>query len=50
MKCIKRIESDEETKGKVIRVSNERAFQLVHKTSLWQYTCKKEWKDGGRKR
>ena len=50
MKCIKRIENDGETEGKVIRVSNEKAFKLVHETSLWRYTNKKEWKDGGRKR
>ena len=50
MKCVKRIENDGETKGKVIRVSNEKAWDMVHKSSLWKYTCKKEWKDGGRKR
>ena len=50
MKCVKRIEADGETKGKVIRVKNETAWNLVHNTSLWKYTCKQEWKDGGRKR
>ena len=50
MKCIKRIESDGETEGKVIRVSNDKAFKLVHETSMWKYTCKQEWKEGGRKR
>ena len=50
MKCIKRIESDGESKDKVIRVSNEDAWNRVHKTSLWVYTNKREWKEGGRKR
>ena len=50
MKCIKRIESDGESESKVIRVTDEKAWSLVHETSMWQYTCKKEWKDGGRKR
>ena len=50
MKCVKRIENDGETKGKVIRVTDEKAWDMVHKSSLWKYTCKKEWKDRGRKR
>jgi len=50
MKCIKRVESDGESKGKVIRVTNEEAWNRVHKTSLWVYTNKREWKEGGRKR
>ena len=50
MKCIKRVESDGESKGKVIRVTNEKAWDMVHKTSLWKYTNKREWKEGGRKR
>jgi hypothetical protein len=47
MKCVKKIDSEN---GKVIRVTNQKAYELVHKTSLWKYTNKKEWKDGGRKR
>lgn len=47
MKCVKRIDSEN---SKVIRVSNHKAEQLVNRTSLWKYTNKQEWKDGGRKR
>ena len=47
MKCIKRIDSESD---KVIRVSNKKAWKLVKETSLWKYTNKKEWKEGGRKR
>ena len=47
MKCVKRIEDES---GKVIRVSDKRAWKLVNETSLWKYTNKKEWKKGGRKR
>ena len=45
MKCVKR-----EGDNKVIRVKNETAWNMVHNTSLWKYVCKREWKEGGRKR
>jgi hypothetical protein len=48
MKCVKRIDSVD--KSEVIRVSDDKANKLVKWTSLWQYTNKKEWKEGGRKR
>jgi hypothetical protein len=41
MKCIKK-------DGKVKRVSDEKAFELVHKEE-WAFCPKHEWKDAGRK-
>ena len=50
MKCVKRIDQDGDAESKVIRVKNEKAWDMVNKTSLWKYTNKTEWKEGGRKR